>query len=198
MEGRPEHENPWTTLERRTVYENPWIRVVEDQVLNPKGGPGIYGVVQFQNRAVGVIPVDEEDHTWLVGQYRYTLNRYEWEIPEGGAPAGETLEEAARRELLEEVGLEAAHLNLLIDGIQTSNSVTNEEGYIFVATGLTVREADPEPTEELRVRRLPLNEAFAMVETGEIRDAISVAGLLRLKIARLEAGSGLLRSGCGS
>jgi 8-oxo-dGTP pyrophosphatase MutT (NUDIX family) len=188
--ARPEHENPWTTLGRRTVYENPWIRVVEDQVLNPQGGAGIYGVVQFQNRAVGVIPVDEEDHTWLVGQYRYTLNRYEWEIPEGGAPLGESLEDAARRELLEEVGLEAAHLELLIDGIQTSNSVTNEEGYIFVATGLTFRGADPEPTEELRVRRVPLSEAFAMAERGEIRDAISVAGLLRLKVARMETGSG--------
>jgi 8-oxo-dGTP pyrophosphatase MutT (NUDIX family) len=180
--SRPEEENPWTTLVRRTVYENPWIRVVEDQVLNPQGGPGIYGVVQFQNRAVGVIPVDDEGHTWLVGQYRYTLNRYEWEIPEGGAPRGEALEDAARRELLEEVGLEALHLELLIHGIQTSNSVTDEEGYVFLATGLTFRGAAPESTEELRVRRLPLAEAFAMAENGEIRDAISVAGLLKLKI----------------
>jgi len=178
-------ENPWTTLERRTVYDNPWIRVVEHQVLNPQGGPGIYGVVQFHNRAVGVIPVDEEDHTWLVGQYRYTLDRYEWEIPEGGAPPGESLEEAARRELLEEVGLEATHLEMLLDGIQTSNSVTNEVGFIFVASGLTFRGSSPEPTEQLQVRRVPLVEAYHMAETGLIRDALSVAGLLRLKIARL-------------
>ena len=178
-------ENPWTTLSRRTVYENPWIHVVEDQVLNPQGGPGIYGVVQFRNRAVGVIPVDPEEHTWLVGQYRYTLDRYEWEIPEGGAPEGESLEGAARRELREEVGLEAAELRLLLSGVQTSNSVTNEEGYIFIATGLTFCGAEPEPTEQLQIRRIPLEEAFRMAETGEIRDALSIAGLLRLKIARL-------------
>jgi len=181
-----DEENPWTTLEERIVYNNPWIRVVEHQVLNPQGGPGIYGVVQFHNRAVGVIPVDAEDHTWLVGQYRYTLNRYEWEIPEGGAPVGESLEEAARRELLEEAGLEAMHLELLVDGVQTSNSVTNEQGFIFVATGLTFRGSCPEPTEQLQVRRMPLEEAFRMAETGMIRDALSVVGLLRLKIARLE------------
>jgi 8-oxo-dGTP pyrophosphatase MutT (NUDIX family) len=187
--GREEEVNPWTTLSRQTVYENPWIRVVEDQVLNPSGQPGIYGVVQFRNRAVGVIPIDDEDHTWLVGQYRYTLNRYEWEIPEGGAPDGESLEEAARRELLEEVGLEAANLRLLLSGVQTSNSVTNEEGYLFVATGLTFRGACPEPTEQLQVRRVPLTEAFRMAEAGEIHDALSLAALLRLKIERLSGGA---------
>lgn len=181
-----EQENPWTTLGRRTVYENSWIRVIEDEVLNPRGGPGIYGVVQFRNRAVGVIPVDEEGYTWLVGQWRYTLNRYEWEIPEGGAPEGESLEAAARRELLEEVGLHAGRLEILLSGVQTSNSVTDEEGYLFVATDLTFHGAEPEPTEQLLVRRLPLDEAFAMAENGEIRDALSIAGLLRLKLARLQ------------
>jgi 8-oxo-dGTP pyrophosphatase MutT (NUDIX family) len=186
MSGLPgQEENPWTTLSRRTVYENPWIRVIEDQVLNPSGAPGIYGVVQFRNRAVGVIPIDDEDHTWLVGQYRYTLNRYEWEIPEGGAPEGESLEDAARRELLEEVGLEAGHLRLLLTGVLTSNSVTDEEGFIFVATGLSFRGACPEPTEQLQVRRLPLEEAFRMAETGEIHDSLSLAALLRLKVERL-------------
>jgi len=180
-----ETTNPWTTLEQRLVYDNPWIRVREDQVINPSGGRGIYGVVHFHNRAVGVIPVDEEDHTWLVGQYRYTLDRYEWEIPEGGAPPGESLEDAARRELEEEVGLVAGRLERILSGIQTSNSVTDEEGYVFLATELTPGIHAPEPTEKLRVRRVSLEEAFALAENGGIRDALSVAGLLRLKIARL-------------
>ena len=85
--------NPWTTLSSRLVYENPWIRVREDQVLRPDGQPGIYGVVEFKNRAVGVLPVDDEGCIWLVGQHRYPLNSYSWEIPEGGSPQSETPEE---------------------------------------------------------------------------------------------------------
>ena len=176
--------NPWTTLSSREVYNNPWIRVREDQVINPSGGRGIYGVVEFKNRAVGVIPIDDEDHTWLVGQYRYTHDLYEWEIPEGGCPEGEGLLECAARELIEETGIIAAEYELLLDGIQLSNSTTNEKAYIYVARGLTHAEASPEDTERLQVRRVPVAEAIQMALNGEIRDGMSVLGLLKLHCLR--------------
>jgi 8-oxo-dGTP pyrophosphatase MutT (NUDIX family) len=173
-------ENPWITHSTRIVYENPWIRVTESEVTNPSGGRGIYGVVHYHNRAIGVLPIDEEGQTWLVGQYRYTLDTYEWEIPEGGCPAGETPLEAAKRELREETGLVATDYRLLLDDLALSNSVSDERATIFVATGLTQAAADPEETEDLRVRRLPLSEAIDMVRRGEITDSISVIALLAL------------------
>lgn len=172
--------NPWTTLSTRETYNNPWIRVREDQVINPSGGPGIYGVVEYKNRAVGVIPIDEEGFTWLVGQYRYTHDLYEWEIPEGGCPAGEELEECARRELLEETGITAADLRPILTGLQLSNSVSNEKAYIYTAHGLSFAEATPEETEKIEVLRIPLTKAIQMAMNGQIRDAMSVAGLLKL------------------
>lgn len=174
--------NPWVTHSSKTIYDNPWIRVVENQITNPGGGPGIYGVVHYKNRAVGVIPVDDEDHTWLVGQFRYPTGEYEWEIIEGGAAPGEQLLECARRELLEEAGLEAAEYRLLLGDLQLSNSVSDERGHVFVARGLTICEPDPEETEQLQLRRVPLAEAFRMAMEGEIRDLLSVAGLLKLQI----------------
>lgn len=167
------------------IYKNPWIEVIENQVTNPNGGEGIYGVIHFQNLAIGIIPIDDEDHTWLVGQYRYALGCYEWEIPEGGGdPLIEPLE-SAKRELLEETGIVAERFEILIDGFQTSNSVCNERGYIYVAMGLSFREPEPDETEQLTIRRLPLEEAFAMVDRGEIRDSMSIAGLLKLRVERL-------------
>jgi 8-oxo-dGTP pyrophosphatase MutT (NUDIX family) len=178
---KPRHpENPWTTHSSRCVYENPWIRVEEREVTNPSGNPGIYGVVGFKNRAVGVVPVDEAGNTWLVGQYRYTLDEYSWEIPEGGCPAGESPLEAARRELLEETGLVAAEYRLLLDDIALSNSVSDERATIYVATGLSQGEPCPEETEQLELRRVPLAEAVAMVRRGEITDSISVIALLAM------------------
>jgi hypothetical protein len=106
----PDRSNPWTTLSSRPVYDNPWIRVREDQVLRPDGLPGIYGVVQFKNRAVGVLPIDGEGRIWLVGQYRYPLKAYSWEIPEGGSGPSETPEATAHRELREETGLIAGRM----------------------------------------------------------------------------------------
>lgn len=172
--------NPWTTLSTRETYANPWIRVREDQVLNPSGGPGIYGVVEYRNHAVGVVPVDDEGYTWLVGQWRYCHERYEWEIPEGGCPPGEEPAECARRELLEETGIIAATIEPLLTGIQLSNSTTTEVCDIFVARGLTFTTASPEETEQLQVKRLPLSEAIAMALDGRIRDSVSVLALLRL------------------
>lgn len=178
-DGR-EMSNPWRTLSSREVYDNPWIRVREDQVLNPRGNPGIYGVVEYKNRAVGVIPLDDENHTWLVGQYRYTHDIYEWEIPEGGCPEGESLVDCARRELLEETGIIARSYEMILDGLQLSNSVSNEKAFIFLARGLSFVSAEPEDTEQIIARRVPVAEAIRMAAAGEIRDAMSVAGLLKL------------------
>jgi 8-oxo-dGTP pyrophosphatase MutT (NUDIX family) len=173
-------KNPWTTLSSREIYLNPWIRVREDQVLKPNGTPGIYGVVEYRNRAVGVVPIDDEGYTWLVGQYRYTHNRYEWEIPEGGCPEGESLEDCARRELLEETGLVASELEPLLLDIQLSNSIGNETAHLFIARGLTQETPQPEDTEQITIRRLPLPEAIQMAATGQIRDSMSVIALLFL------------------
>jgi 8-oxo-dGTP pyrophosphatase MutT (NUDIX family) len=173
-------KNPWTTLNTRVTYDNPWIRVREDQVINPSGGRGIYGVVEYKNRAVGVIPVDEEGYTWLVGQYRYTHHTYEWEIPEGGCPEGEELMDCARRELLEETGIIAQSFEMILDGVQLSNSVTDEVAYIYTARGLTFTDAQPEPTEKIQVKRMPLEEAIELARNGTIRDGMSVMGLLWL------------------
>ena len=146
--------------------------------LTPAGTPGIYGVVEYRNHAVGVVPVDDEGHTWLVGQWRYCHERYEWEIPEGGCPPGESTAACARRELLEETGLEAAVIEPLLCGLQLSNSTTNEVCDLFIARGLTQAQACPEETERLQVRRLPLAEAVAMARDGRLRDAVSVLALL--------------------
>jgi len=171
-------ENPWTILSTREVYNNPWIRVREDQVINPSGGNSIYGVVEYKNRAVGVIPIDDEGYTWLVGQYRYCHNIYEWEIPEGGCPEGENLMDCARRELLEETGIIAEKIEVVLGGLQLSNSTTNEVATLFVARGLSFTDAEPEETEQLQVKRVLLTEAVRMARSGEIRDGLSVLGLL--------------------
>lgn len=179
----PTLPNPWTTLKSREGYANPWIRVREDQVLTPAGTPGIYGVVEYQNRAVGVVPMDEEGNTWLVGQWRYCHESYEWEIPEGGCPPGEDPAECARRELMEETGLHAEVIEPLMTGIQLSNSTTNEVCDLFIARGLRQGHAMPEDTEKLQVLKLPLQEAIAMALDGRIRDSVSVLALMRLSIA---------------
>jgi 8-oxo-dGTP pyrophosphatase MutT (NUDIX family) len=177
-------ENPWKTLTSRTVYDNPWIRVDEHDVINPSGGKSLYGKVSFKNKAIGIIPIDDEGNTWLVGQYRYPLNQYSWEIPEGGGPLGIPPLESAQRELREETGLTAKRWELLLR-MHLSNSVTDEEAFIYVAEELEQGEYELEETEaDLVVKKLPLREAVQMVMKGEITDSISVAALL--KIARLK------------
>ncbi len=171
------YSNPWKTLSTRDVYENPWIRVRQDEVIRPDGQPGIYGVVHYKNKAIAVLPIDDEGYTYLVGQYRYTLDVYSWEIPEGGCPEGEEPLEAATRELLEETGLTAEHWTQL-GTAHLSNSVSDEEAILFLATGLTHGEAQPEGTEKLEVRRVEFAEALRMVMTGEITDSLAVMTIL--------------------
>ncbi len=180
--------NPWTTLGSRQVYENPWIRVREDRVLQPDGRPGIYGVVHYRNKAIGVLPVDDDGHVWLVGQHRYPLDLYSWEIPEGGGPEGEEPEETARRELREETGLSAGSLEFL-GRSHLSNSVSDEVAYLYRATGLTRGEAEPEGTERLQVRRFDWPEVWAMVQDGRITDAMSVIALLHEALRRAGTGA---------
>lgn len=169
----------WKRLASRVVYDNPWITVFEDRVINPGGGRNDYGRVHFKGRAVGIIPLDGESNTWLVGQQRYTLDAWSWEIPMGGAPFDEPPLAAAQRELAEETGLRAARWRELMR-LHTSNSITDEEGLVYVAEDLTEGETAFEETEVLEVRKLPLEQAVEMVHAGDITDAISAAGLLRL------------------
>ena len=173
-----EHENPWTTVSTRHIYDNPWLSLREDQVINPKGGKGIYGVVDFKNLAIGVVPIDSDGNTYLVGQYRYPLNEYSWEIPEGGGPHGIDALESAKRELKEETGFTATTWTN-IGRVHTSNSVTSESGYIFMAQDLIPGETEPEETEELVIKKVPFSEAVRMVMDGEITDSISIAGILK-------------------
>jgi 8-oxo-dGDP phosphatase len=177
-EGHFEQRGPWRRLSTRPIYRNPWIEVREDQVIRPDGNPGIYGVVEFQNWAIGVVPLAANGDTFLVGQYRYTLGFYSWEIPEGGGAKSETPLEAAHRELREEAGITAARWTFLGEA-HLSNSATDEAGCVFLAEGLTLGEPEPDGTEELGLRRLPFAEAVEMALTGEISDALAVIGLLR-------------------
>jgi 8-oxo-dGTP pyrophosphatase MutT (NUDIX family) len=183
--GQPAPSNPWTTLSSRPVYENPWISVREDQVLRPDGKGGIYGVVHFKNRAVGVLPVDEEGRVWLVGQHRYPLDAYSWEIPEGGSPESETPEATALRELREETGLIAGQLELVATS-HLSNSVSDEMAYIYRATELIEGPHEPEGCERIEVRRVGWDEAWQMLRRGEITDSMSVIALLHEAVRRLE------------
>lgn len=176
--------NPWQTLSSEEKYDNRWISVTEHQVINPAGGQGIYGKVHFKNKAIGIVALDENEHTWLVGQWRYTLNEWSWEIPEGGGPLADDPLNSAKRELKEETGLIADRWTM-IQRIHLSNSVSDEEGYLYLAEGLSQHESELEDTEaDLKVRKLPFIDALQMVLSGEITDSLSVIGIL--KVARIK------------
>ncbi|WP_143307479.1 NUDIX domain-containing protein [Chitinophaga vietnamensis] len=178
------NKNPWKIHSSETKYDNNWIRLDHHEGLNPAGNAGIYGVVHFKNIAVGVVALDEEMNTYLVGQYRFPLERFTWEIPEGGGPLGEDPLATAQRELLEETGLVARHWELLVK-LDTSNSVTDETAVVFLAQGLEQRSAEPEETEQLIVKKVPFEEAWRMVKHHEITDSLSVAAIQRLKLMQL-------------
>ena len=173
-------KNPWKTRSSKLVYDNPWIQVTHREVVTPAGTDGIYGLVHFKNLAIGIVPLDEEENTWLVGQYRYTLEQYSWEIPEGGCLIGaESPLESAQRELAEETGIRARRWMRILD-LHTSNSVTDEAGMAFLARELAFGPPRPEETEELKVKKLPFREALEMVFRGEITDALSMVALMRV------------------
>ena len=178
-------KNPWTIKSSKAIYQNPWIDVTEFEVLNPAGNPGIYGKVHFKNIAVGVVPITPDRHTYLVGQYRFTLDAYSWEIPEGGCPEGTNPLQAAIRELKEETGLVAATYKELMR-IHLSNSVSDELAIIYLATELTQQAAEPEETEALQIKKVSLSDAFGMVADGTITDAMSVAALTKIELLQVQ------------
>jgi 8-oxo-dGTP pyrophosphatase MutT (NUDIX family) len=176
-------KNPWTTLSGEVKYENKWIKVTEYQVINPGGGPGIYGKIHYKNIGIGILPLDEDDNTWLVGQYRYTLNEFHWELPEGGGPLHEDSLEAAKRELKEETGITAKRWTRLLT-VNPSNSTTDEVGILYLAEELSFGHSALEETEaDLKLRKISLRDAIAMVDSGEITDTLTMLGLM--KMARL-------------
>ncbi len=175
--------NPWTTLSSKNIYENPWISLTEHQVLNPSGGKGIYGEVHFKNYAIGIIAIDTDDHVFLVGQYRFPLKQYSWELPEGGGPLNENPLVSAKRELLEETGLVAKNWKEVLK-MHLSNSVSDELGFLYLASDFEQFAPQPEETEQLEVKKLPFEEVYQMVINGEITDSLTVAGVLRVKLLR--------------
>ena len=178
-------ENPWKITSEKQVYENPWISLTEYQVINPSGNPGIYGKVHFKNIAIGVLPLDEDLHTYLVGQFRFALGQYSWEIPAGGGVLGVEPLDSAKRELLEETGLKANRWTEL-QRLHLSNSVTDELCIIYLAQGLEQFEAEPEDTEQLIIKKVPFNEVYQMVCDGEITDSVTVVAVQKVRLMQLE------------
>ena len=173
----------WQQLSSEVVYDNPWIQVRHDTVITPAKTEGIYGVVHFKNHAVGIVPVDDDGHVYLVKQSRYISGQLSLEIPEGGCPEAEHPLAAAKRELKEETGLSAQHWEPWLT-MDLSNSVTDEQATIFLAQGLTAGESQLEETEDIEVCRLPFQEAINHVLAGTITDAMSVAALLKMATER--------------
>lgn len=173
----------WTTLSQEDIYENPWIKLEEHQVVNPGGGKGIYGKVHYKNIAIGIVALDGENNTWMVGQHRYVLDEWSWEIPEGGGPIGKDVLESAKRELLEETGLRAKDWKEVLKA-HLSNSVSDEVAYVFLAQDLSQGKHEREATEaDMQVKKLPFKEALDLVLEGKITDALSVMAIL--KVARM-------------
>jgi 8-oxo-dGTP pyrophosphatase MutT (NUDIX family) len=176
-----EEKNPWEILSQKKVYDNQWISLTEFDVINPNGGIGLYGKVHFKNTAVGILPLDSELNTYIVGQYRFPLNKYSWEIPEGGSQENEDPLESAKRELKEETGLVAGEW-IPILRMHLSNSVSDEFAVIYLARQLEQRNSRPDETEKLQIKKLPFEEAYQMQEKGRITDSMSVAALLKVKL----------------
>lgn len=176
-----QEQNPWQITGEKNVYDNKWINVTEYDVINPSGGKGIYGKVHFKNLAIAVVPIDSEGNIYLVGQYRFTIDEYSWEIPEGGCPEGTDPLDTAKRELLEETGLIAGEWMEIMQ-LHLSNSVTDELAYIYLARQLLQANAEPEETEQLQIKKLPFTTVYEMVMDGRIKDALTVAAVLKVKL----------------
>lgn len=176
-----EDRGPWKTLSIEERYATPWISVSHHAVLDPSGAEGIYGVIHFKNIAVGIVPLDSDLNTWIVGQYRYPIRAYSWEIPEGGGKRNIPPLESAKRELREEVGIEAKEWTELLR-MDLSNSASDEEAIIYIARGLEFHEPEPDHNEELAMRKVPFSELFRMVMQGEVRDSLTVAAVLKVQL----------------
>jgi len=172
-------KNPWKIVKSEVVYENSWIQVEHHDVLTPSSQKGIYGKVHFKNTAIGIIPLDAEYNTWIVGQYRFPLQAYSWEIPEGGGSVDSTTLESAQRELLEETGIQATVWKEVLQ-MHLSNSVSDEYGLVYVAKELSFQAPEPEDCEALETRKVPFSTLHEMVIKGEITDSLSVAGVLKV------------------
>ncbi len=171
--------NPWTFLSKREFIDNQWVNVSQHQVLNVAGNETTYNVVSFKNRAVGIVPLHEDGRITLVGQFRYTLNQYSWELPEGGCPENENMLDCAHRELEEETGLKAEIVEPFFK-IHTSNSVTDEWGMVYLAKGLSQGQAAPEENEVLQTRKVTIEELLDEVEAAKVTDSITIAAAYKL------------------
>ena len=170
--------NPWKKIATQQVYKNPWISVREDQVIRPDGKEGIYGVVD-PSIAVGVVALTADNQIILVGQYRYPLDEYSWEIVEGGSSKGEEPIDTAKRELKEEAGLAASSWDQLGPYFHLSNCYTSEIGYAFLAKDLEYVGAEPDETEVLITRKIPFQDCLNLVSDGFIKDTLSIIGIQR-------------------
>jgi 8-oxo-dGTP pyrophosphatase MutT (NUDIX family) len=170
--------NPWTVKRVTRPFENDWFSIDAHDVVRPDGADGTYSVIRVRRMAVGVLPIDDAGRVHLVGQWRFPLGRYSWEMPEGGAEPGEDALECARRELEEETGL-SAQTYLQILEMDLSNSLTDERAVLFLATDLREGQSNPEAVEVLQRRTAPFADVLARVVDGRIRDSLTVAAVLR-------------------
>jgi 8-oxo-dGTP pyrophosphatase MutT (NUDIX family) len=173
------HGAPWTVTSETIVYDNPWITLTEYQTIAPTGRPALYGKVSFKNRAIGVVPLHDDGTVTLVGQSRFPRANYSWEIPEGGAPLAEDPLDGAKRELAEEVGLQAADWRLILT-MELSNSISDEFCHGYLALSLTPTATAPDETEDLAMVRVPFPEALDAAVSGHMPDSLTVALLLRV------------------
>ncbi len=180
-----EQHGPWKTLKSTKVHSSPWIEVSEHDVISPGQEQRKYSTVHFRNHAIGILPLDENLNTWIVGQYRYPIKAYTWEIPEGGGPLGIAPLESAQRELKEETGIIAEQWDLILR-FHTSNSATDESGHLYIARELSFHDPEPDEDEALELRKIPLDELYNKVLDGEIQDSLTIMATLRAKLMLAE------------
>ncbi len=196
MSARVSRKSPWITLSSRIVASNPWFRLRKDQVVRPDGRRGEYNTV-LAPTAVGVVPCFDDGSILLVGQYRYSIGRFSWEIPEGGGKPGERPVQTARRELLEETGYTARTVRSL--GIfHTSNCFTDETAYLYYARHLRAGESRPDGTEQISTRRVAFADAYRMAIDGRITDSITIVALFRMREMGRAGGPGRGRVRAGT